>query len=93
MKSVYIIWLYMVAHEWVHFAAYIVFANAVSAMDAPTATSSAFYRWSFKFLNGIASNLSRTKVPVIENSPNFQAAVEKYIETEIASGRLTRKAA
>lgn len=93
MRTAYAIWLYMVSHEWVHFAAYIVFANGVSSLDAPTVASSSFYRWSFKFLNGIASNLARTKTPVIEDSPNFQAAVEKYIETEIANGRLTRKAA
>lgn len=93
MKSAYIIWLYVVAHEWVHFSAYIVFANAVSAMDAPTATSSGFYRWSFRFLNGIASNLSRTRIPVIESSPNFHAAVERHIETQIAEGKLIRKAA
>lgn len=93
MKTAYIIWMYVVAHEWAHFTAYIVFANAVSAMDAPTATSSGFYRWSFRFLNGVASNLSRTRIPVIEDSPNFQAAVEKHIETQIAQGKLMRKVA
>lgn len=93
MNTLSLIVAYISAHEWVHFASYIVFANGVSAMDSPTAVSSALYRWSFKFLNGVASNMARTKAVNVEDSPNFQAAVEKYIETQIVNGLLVRKAA
>jgi hypothetical protein len=52
-----------------------VWSSFISALPAPTAESSAFYVFCFKFLNVLAANIARAKGPQVENSPNFQAAV------------------
>jgi hypothetical protein len=54
-----------------------------SALDAPTATSSPYYRFFFKFVTAIlAQNPSRARNVSVESSPNFQAAVTK--QTDLA---------
>ena len=39
-------------------AAWVVFSNAVSAMPPPVETSSTKYRYFYRFLNGLAQNIS-----------------------------------
>lgn len=53
----------------------------IGALPAPTATSSAFYQFAFKFLNLLAAQFSRMNAAV-EKSPNFQGAVD--VQTRIA---------
>lgn len=52
-----------------------VFSTFVSSLPAPTATSTAKYQFWFKFFNTIAGNLARANRTAVENSPNFQQAV------------------
>jgi hypothetical protein len=48
----------------------------ISSLPAPTATSSPFYVFWFKFMNAVlAGNVSRATNTKVESSPNFQAAV------------------
>jgi hypothetical protein len=47
----------------------------ISALPAPTATSSTLYRFWFAFFNYLAANIARASNTKVENSPNFQAAV------------------
>ena len=50
----------------------------VSSLPSPTAHSTAFYQFWFKFANAVlAGNTSRARSSAIENSPNFQDAVNK----------------
>jgi len=51
----------------------------VSSLPAPSDTSSARYVFWFKVLNKVVGNLQRAKSTSIENSPNWQPAVDKYI--------------
>jgi len=48
---------------------------AIGSLPAPTATSSAFYVWFFKFSNTLIGALTRAYNSKVEASPNFQAAV------------------
>lgn len=73
-------------------AVYIVFSNAVSAMPMPDSTSSKFYGWAFKFMNGLSSNISRANagkipgttdvmpLPGAQDAVNKQAVVAKAAE-------------
>ncbi len=56
-----------------------VWSAFIGALEAPTAQSSALYKFTFKFANGIAGNLARAKSTAVESSPNFQPAVQKAI--------------
>ncbi len=58
-----------------HFVLAGLFLIAVSSMEAPTKDSSAFYRYSFRFLNAVALQLKRV-FPKVESSPNFQDAID-----------------
>jgi hypothetical protein len=58
-----------------HFVLYFAFIAFVGGMPAPTATSGTAYKWTFSSLNAFAANFIRAAGPKIENSPNFQAAV------------------
>lgn len=60
-----------------HFILYIVASNAIGSMPSPGAASTPFYVWAFRFLNGMASNLTRAFASKVESSPNFQDAVNK----------------
>jgi hypothetical protein len=58
-----------------------VWAAVIGALPAPTANSGTFYQFMFKFLNILGANIARSQAKV-ENSPNFQAAVN--IQTDLA---------
>jgi hypothetical protein len=65
------------AHETVFALGLFWVASAgVGSMPAPTATSSTFYTWWFKFANTIMANVSRAYGTAVEKSPNFQDAVK-----------------
>jgi hypothetical protein len=52
----------------------------VSSLPAPTKDSTLRYVYWFKVLNTVIGNLQRAASTSIENSPNFQAAVEAYVQ-------------
>jgi hypothetical protein len=54
---------------------YYVGISFVGSLPAPTAASSMFYQFVFKFTNTLAGNLSRAYSSKVEASPNFAAAV------------------
>lgn len=60
-----------------------IFNNIISALignlPAPTKDSSAKYVYWFKVLNTVIGNIKRAQSTALENSPNWQAAVEKHI--------------
>lgn len=60
-------------------AALIVYSQAVNAMPAPTAKSSQFYVWFFKFSTAL-TNILRAYSTKLEASPNWQDAVDKHVE-------------
>lgn len=60
-------------------AAGAIWNSYVGSLDAPTAKSSPYYRFLFKFSNALAFNFQRARSTSIENSPNFEAAVKKYV--------------
>ena len=66
------------AHPFVLVGSWWVFSAAVGAMPAPSAGSSAFYEWAYKFLNTIAANIARAYSTKVENSPNFLPAVDLH---------------
>ena len=69
---------FLVEHQTVVvLVAYYIFGALVGGMPAPTATSSTTYKWAFGSLNILASNISRAKSTTLENSPNWQAAIQK----------------
>jgi hypothetical protein len=68
-------WHWLVGSEVGHFVLYMIASNAIGSMPAPTATANPFYVWAFRFLNGLASNLTRAYSAKVEKSPNFQDAV------------------
>lgn len=49
----------------------------VAAFPAPTKDSSTAYIWWFRFSNGVMGNISRAKSTTVENSPNWQDAVQR----------------
>lgn len=51
----------------------------ISSLPAPTATSAPSYVYWFKVLNTVAGNFKRAQSTAIENSPNWQAAVDKHM--------------
>lgn len=57
------------------------------SLDAPTAQSTSRDRFWFKFVNYCALNSKRGKngAPRVEDSPNFQAAAEAYMQNKISS--------
>ena len=54
---------------------YWVMSAGISSLPAPTVKSHMFYLWFFKFANTLGANLARAYSSAVENSPNFQAAV------------------
>lgn len=56
------------------------FSVLVGALEAPTAQSSSKYRYWFKVANTIVGNLKRANPPRVEDSPNFEAALNKAIQ-------------
>lgn len=49
---------------WVIIIGYYIFSSAVGALEMPGPTSGPFYRFAFKFLNGLAANLHRVAASV-----------------------------
>ena len=64
----------------------------VSSLPAPTKDSSAKYVYWFKVLNQITGNLKRAQATAVENSPNWQAAVEAHLQS-LSNGDLAPKSA
>lgn len=56
----------------------------VSSLPAPTKDSSAKYVYWFKVSNAIIGNLARAGSTALENSPNWQAALDQHL-SKIAS--------
>lgn len=52
----------------------------VGALDAPTAQSTAQYKYWFKVANQIVGNWKRANSTSLESSPNFEAAVNAAIQ-------------
>jgi hypothetical protein len=52
-----------------------VFSAYASSLRAPTSTSTQNYVSWFAIVNTVAGNLARINPPKVENSPNFEAAV------------------
>ncbi len=78
-----------IAHPYLFSAiATFLFNNVISAMvsnlPAPTKDASVKYVYWFKVANTVIGNLQRAKSTSIEQSPNFQAAVDARIEQLIA---------
>ena len=65
-----VVWTFTTQYVWSAF---------IGALDAPTAQSGPWYRFFFKFANGIAGNLSRANNTAVEASPNFKPAVQKIV--------------
>lgn len=56
-------------HFWSLVIGYWVFSNAVGSMPLPGPGANPWYAWMFKFLNGLAANLSRafaSKIPGVD---------------------------
>jgi hypothetical protein len=49
----------------------------ISALPAPQAASGTLYKFWFSFFNVLAANIARAQSTRVENSPNFQEAVNK----------------
>lgn len=79
------------AHEvWGTLALTTLWTAFVGSLDAPTKDSGPFYVFVFKFCNSLAGNFKRAQSTAIENSPNFQAAVQAQMQarTVVMDGQL-----
>lgn len=59
-----------------------IFSAYASSLRAPTAQSSQSYVSWFAIVNRVAGNLARIDPPKVEDSPNFEAAVEAYLKKQ-----------
>jgi hypothetical protein len=70
------IWNFFQAHQVLcTLAAGYTWSAFISALPAPTATSTALYRFWFSFFNYLAANIARAQNSKVESSPNFVDAV------------------
>jgi hypothetical protein len=70
-----------------HDILYAVAAIAIGSLDSPTKDSGPFYRWLFKFGNGIiALNPRRALNSSVESSPNWKDAVDKHVSQLVEVG-------
>lgn len=70
------IWSFIVAHSTISsLVGYYIAISFTGSLPAPTARSSMFYQFVFKFVNTLAGNLTRAYASKVEASPNFQDAV------------------
>jgi hypothetical protein len=53
----------------------VVWSSVISSLPAPGATSSPLYMFIFKLMNALAANFARAYSTKVEQSPNFQDAV------------------
>jgi hypothetical protein len=72
------LWILAIAGTWLFNN---IITVLVSELPAPTKDSSAKYAYWFKVLNTIIGNLKRAQSTAIENSPNWQAAVNAHLQT------------
>lgn len=80
------IWQFMVAHQVIcTLVIGGVWSALIGALPAPTATSSLFYQFLFKFLNLLAANVSRALSTKLEGSPNWQPAVQQAVKNGSAA--------
>ena len=63
----------------------------ISSLAAPTKESSASYVYWFKVLNSITGNLKRAQSTALENSPNWQDAVNAHLQKLSDNGTLLVK--
>jgi hypothetical protein len=52
----------------------------ISALPAPTKDSTARYVYWFKVANTITGNLKRAQSTALEDSPNWQAAIDAHLQ-------------
>lgn len=70
------LWSFIVAHSTISsLIAYYIAISFTGSLPAPTARSTMFYQFVFKFVNTLAGNLARAYSSRVEGSPNFQDAV------------------
>ncbi len=75
MQTLTAIYTFINTHGAFDMGAMWVISVMISSLSAPTATSSGFYIWFFKFSNTIMGGITRAFGAKVEASPNFQAAV------------------
>lgn len=76
-------WQLLVDHQVIATGvAFALWSALIGALPSPSATSSTFYQFLFKFLNLLAANVIRAFNSQVEKSPNFQGAVD--VQTRIA---------
>lgn len=63
--------------------------GVAQSLEAPTAQSSAQYKFWFKMVNYFALNLKRGNGTTIENSPNFIPAAEQYMQKRLTENGIT----
>lgn len=76
---------FFASHAWAIIGTFFtqyVWSAFIGALDAPTAQSNAWYRFFFKFANGIAGNIARAKNTAVESSPNWTPAVQQAIRIQ-----------
>jgi hypothetical protein len=62
----------------------VAFNKIANSLPAPTADATPRYIWWFKFVNNMAGNTERAKnLARIEDSPNFIAAAEAYMQKRL----------
>ena len=60
----------------------------ISSLESPTKDSSTSYRYWFRVLNKFAANWQRAGNTSIEQSPNWQAAVEKHCAENLPASQV-----
>jgi hypothetical protein len=73
------IFLFVQKHFVLLAVSYVVFMAAVGAMEPPNEKSSAFYGWTFRFLNGLAINLDRAAHGRSFNNSNQEALPDERV--------------
>ena len=58
------------------------FGVFAQSLRTPTALSSQAYVSFFQLVNAAAANWHRAAIPQVENSPNFEKAVELYLQNK-----------
>lgn len=66
-----------------------VIAAACGSLRAPTEQSSQAYVTLFAVSNLIAANIGRILPPKVEDSPNFQAAVQKAVDAQKSGTKIS----
>ena len=78
-------WVAIVAAAgWSWNAILFTFNRIANSLPAPTKDATPNEVWWFTFVNNMAGNKERAKIPKIEDSPNFIAAAEAYHQQKLA---------